>query len=567
MLKAVNKRRTPWFRRILQVRLATIMAAVLVASLAMGLYRFVNQRYYAQQAALKAVGEKITFLQTEPGSPTFLGYVVKEEAFKDVTRVSFHGRNDVTDKDMPHLRHFPRLKRLSLHRAKVTDKGVKYLAELYELEALSLAYTKVSDQGLEHLKDLTSLRELHIDTDLVQGEGIRHLAGLKNLEILDLKCKTLKDKDLAVLLNMPRLRELIIRSPGLKKPAPYLATLKHLRKVHINSPDLLAFELSDMPRLEQLGIVKYKNRSKELAIRLRDMPRLESINISTQYQHCTLVEYINLPKLKIAYIPRAKHIVMAGLPAIKKLRSSSNLRPATFVLKDLPNITSLNLYNAVLPAHGWKHVGELKSLEYLSLRGLGVNDAMLPALAGLHKLEKLYLSNSQIQGYGFAALQDLKQLKALSLNSSPLRDEHMHHIGGLTSLEELTMYGAPLTDRGVAKLGGLTNLKMLSLQRTRIEGLGLAVLKNCDKLQHLVISNTAISDEGLTFLPPLPALRTLQAGYLNITDASIDTLIEWKQLSWLGLYKCKISAGGAKLLRAAMAGTRIQISPVLPVSL
>ncbi len=564
-----RKRRTAWHRRIFQLRLATLLGLVLFVSFCLGLHRFVKQRYYEQQSALKEVSEKVVFLKTEPGKSAFLQYLVEEEAYKDVTQLSFHGDGyrikRITDKEMPHLRHFPQLKRLSLHRGMVTDDSLKYLSGLHQLEALSLNHTKITDDGLKHLKGLTKLRELHLDVSGLNREGVKHLAGMKDLKILELRCKDLQDKDLGILLNMRRLQELTIRSPGLKRPAPYLATLKRLRKVRISGENIDRFDLAEMPELTELRIGAYYRRTtakrNDLSLRLRDLPRLKTLVVMSRYNRLEEVEYVNLPSLENLYLPNAKRVVLVGLPSVKKLRVNMLLRPTGLIIRDLPGLKNLSLSGRNVPAQAWQQVGSLTSLETLTLGSLGVNDSVVASLAPLKNLQNLYLNTTNIYGSGFAALKNLKNLKLLSLQSATLRNEHMHHIGALTSLEHLVLFNTALNDRGLAQLGGLTNLKMLSLQGTHIEGLGLAALKNCEKLEQLNFSETRVKDEGLTFLPPLPSLTILQAGNLKITDASIDTLIEWKQLKSLGLYRCNLTPQGAKLLRAAMPGTNVQVSP------
>ncbi|HEY2841914.1 MAG TPA: leucine-rich repeat domain-containing protein [Pirellulales bacterium] len=113
-------------------------------------------------------------------------------------------------------------------------------------------------------------------------------------------------------------------------------------------------------------------------------------------------------------------------------------------------------------------------------------------LAGLTKLESLYLRNSQIR--------DLTPL------------------AGLTNLQELIIYVNPVSD--LKPLAGLKNLKTLDIRRTPVSDLKpLASLKN---LEGVNINDTQVSD--LTPLAGLTKLKSVSVKRSPVSKGQVEAL-------------------------------------------
>ena len=91
-----------------------------------------------------------------------------------VTAVRLSGTK-VTDVELAHLRHFPRLQMLRLRRTKVTDEGLVHLRDLRRLISLDLDETWISDAGLDHLKAIYSLEVLDLSETEASPEGVEQL--------------------------------------------------------------------------------------------------------------------------------------------------------------------------------------------------------------------------------------------------------------------------------------------------------------------------------------------------------------------------------------------------------
>ena len=81
----------------------------------------------------------------------------------------------VTDQELAHLHHFPRLQMLRLRRTKVTDEGMVHLRDLSRLISLDLDETWISDAGLEHLKAIQSLEVLDLSETEASPQGVERL--------------------------------------------------------------------------------------------------------------------------------------------------------------------------------------------------------------------------------------------------------------------------------------------------------------------------------------------------------------------------------------------------------
>src|SRR5262245_4937459 len=91
---------------------------------------------------------------------------------KPVVAVRLEFNKGVTDADLEHLRHFRKLRSLSLWETSVTDKGLACLGERTELRKLVLMNTKITDAGLKHLRGLTRLEELLLNHTRVTSSGV-----------------------------------------------------------------------------------------------------------------------------------------------------------------------------------------------------------------------------------------------------------------------------------------------------------------------------------------------------------------------------------------------------------
>ena len=109
-------------------------------------------------------------------------------------------------------------------------------------------------------------------------------------------------------------------------------------------------------------------------------------------------------------------------------------------LKELSQLTQLDLGNIQVTDAGLVHLNQLKRLQTLSLHGTQVTDA------GLLHLQ------IQVTDAGLVHLSELKRLQTLSLHGTQVTDAGLVHLQGLKGLLTLDLRGTKVTAEGVQKL-------------------------------------------------------------------------------------------------------------------
>lgn len=179
-------------------------------------------------------------------------------------------------------------------------------------------------------------------------------------------------------------------------------------------------------------------------------------------------------------------------------------------LKELKALKSLKtlvvFFSEQIGDEGAKHVGQLTTLEKLTLGNTGVTDA------------------------GVAELKDLKNLKSLTLSGNiRMTDKSADTIKNFVALEELSL-PSTFTETGIRKLTGLKKLKSL-------------YLGGCVELDDSAVK--VIADN----MPDLEYLELGATSGTNITDAAVADLAKLKKLTKLGLSGSKVTASGVGALR------------------
>lgn len=143
----------------------------------------------------------------------------------------------ITDKTLEYLKNHPGIEELNLANTATTDKGIESIATCQRLKNLSLWNTNITDAGMASLAKLHTLQTLIINGTGVTGKGIAHMSGLVKLEVLRAFGIELGNDTLAIIGNMPHLREIHITwgdfsSAGLSA----LAKNRSLRVIYISDP-------------------------------------------------------------------------------------------------------------------------------------------------------------------------------------------------------------------------------------------------------------------------------------------------------------------------------------------
>lgn len=133
------------------------------------------------------------------------------------------------------IKHWKKLKRLSLRGTVVADETAASAATLPELETLDIADTIVGDVGLEALSSSTTLKEIVMGNIRISEVGYQSLRGFTTIEHLDLSGRrptgvsTISERAVAAIASLQQLR--VLKLGHVKFPAKSMAVLKTLPNV------------------------------------------------------------------------------------------------------------------------------------------------------------------------------------------------------------------------------------------------------------------------------------------------------------------------------------------------
>ena len=173
-----------------------------------------------------------------------------------------------------------------------------------------------------------------------------------------------------------------------------------------------------------------------------------------------------------------------------------------------------------------EHLGQIPSLENLSVVVTALEESSLDAILKLKRLQKLRIEKRYDNGPGDTALAKLSQLATLP----DLKSLSLH-------------YFSKATDAGLEHLAGLKNLESFSL-RANLPGHAFAKFEGWTNLKSIAFHGNGIDDEGLGYIcerfPNLESLNLIHARVL--TDASAVHLLKLKKLKSIILNGPKMTA-------------------------
>lgn len=185
-------------------------------------------------------------------------------------------------------------------------------------------------------------------------------------------------------------------------------------------------------------------------------------------------------------------------------------------------ITRLSLFeNKNITRDGIEVISSLP-LTYLQLTKTEIDDSSTPIIARIKTLNWLRVDGTQITNRGLKGLQPLKELRMLDLGAC----------GGIT-------------DEGVEFVtAAFPNLIGLDIGDTSVTPKGILIVKKLKKLARLRLSER-VSDKELKELVGMP-LRALDlTSCAALTDQSLDSIAEMKELRWVELTGCVLITEGA----------------------
>lgn len=121
-----------------------------------------------------------------------------------------------------------------------------------------------------------------------------------------------------------------------------------------------------------------------------------------------------------------------------------------------------------ITAEGIAALRDLPVLEHLRIRGGGIGDKGLAAIARLQQLRILNLPRGEFTREGLPRLKELPHLEMLRFSSPHIGDPDMQTIAQLPSLTRLHLIDVPITDAGLVQLAEIDRLQSLYIDGGQI---------------------------------------------------------------------------------------------------
>ncbi|HWO26914.1 MAG TPA: hypothetical protein VNO30_49630 [Kofleriaceae bacterium] len=332
------------------------------------------------------------------------------------------------DADVAWLAHAPELVEVGLSGARVTDKLVIELAKLPKLSRLRLASTPIT---------LAAIAQ-------IAARGAT--AGLEDLGELDLAGTPVDDAHAARLISAPKMRILRLDRTPVTDLALTTATpgsaLSELYLSHTKVTDQGLEILDRLPYLSGLGLAEAAIGAPTLA-RIAKLRELHTLVLSsTGAPREALRGLGQLGKLESLYLDRtrADDETLAQLAPLRGLRvlhlAQTDVSDASLAqLRGFSQLEELTLGDTRVRAPSLE-LDAWPKLHTLSVLGLGLGDAALPALARHRALAVLDLSSTEIRDP--APLVALPNLRILGLVMTKLTKP------GLASVKALAARGVEI---------------------------------------------------------------------------------------------------------------------------
>jgi Leucine-rich repeat (LRR) protein len=436
----------------------------------------------------------------------------------------------ITDAGLAHVGSMRLLESLMISKVSISDSGVEQLRDLKALKLLSLRQTDVTDAGIAHLKELLpDLRHVtlgsgaaqrpvpqidqlrfttgpsnaisaHLQNRRLSAADVEQLKQKQDLDSLFLTFRGTIDDDLKLLVDVP-IKGLVIDSKlvtdrGIEALEKH-ATLASLAIWSSSITDSALVSIGRIPSLTKLVIQKAPITDagvRRLVERLSESNKLKSL------------DFYKCPKLTDASLEQ-----IGQMTSLECLFLNNNLQLTSSILEEISKLSNLNRLE----------VDEIK-----------LDETDLRLLKQLTKLETLGLSRGErdtsLTDRGMTYLGELHSLQSLTIESAQLTDDGIKHLTKLQQLKSLDLWGTKVTDRGVAEIANsFPNLTRLGLAETNVTDAAMGDVGKLTELEWLWLDDTRVGDAGISQLDQLTKLEHI---YLNAANISSEGHLRFQRL-------------------------------------
>ncbi len=263
--------------------------------------------------------------------------------------------------------------------------------------------------------------------------------------------------------------------------------------------------IAQLPDVERVYLYKGKISADGLSA-LASLPKLRRLSIyKTDVSPDAFAALVKLPQLKYLSLgdyPVTDEILgyagqIKGLKGFDHTRSE--ITPTGFLkfLNGVESLEQLTLFGDFVDDACMQRIGQMKEMQRFWTDSEKITSAGWVHLAGLTKMQDLFLSNTNFGDDDTRALEGMQDLMYLGLNKTKIGDAGMPSLAGLTKLHDLGLDGTKVTDRGMAALKEMTELKNLYVGMTDVTATGLAVVPRMERMVMMRMGRTALTPNQL----------------------------------------------------------------------
>jgi hypothetical protein len=176
-------------------------------------------------------------------------------------------------------------------------------------------------------------------------------------------------------------------------------------------------------------------------------------------------------------------------------------------------------------------LGNLETLEYLSLDSTPVVPEMLPAISKIKSLQRIDLSRSGLSDDGLGFLADLPKLQFLNLSGAVIEGdaEDKKRIAGLANapmLDTINLRASQLGPQSFAAIGKLAQVRYLILDEVDLSSADFSELAGMKNLRRLDVADCQINDNFARSLSSLTNLVYLELRKNQVSPEVRDEIVK-----------------------------------------
>jgi Leucine-rich repeat (LRR) protein len=296
------------------------------------------------------------------------------------------------------------------------------------------------------------------------ADYLSKLRGLTGLTSVLLHSPPFSDGDFEILASMPNLQQFNLGASRLNGSGfRLLRGSAGIRQITLwgesQIDDQALAEIGSLPNLELLAFASPNVTAAGLR-KLKPLPRLRALTVNTNFNSEMVAAIGECEQLTELLALNGTGIVDADLRHLGRL---SRL-PALWIGQ--PSITD----------EGVRALGGLSQLTSLHLTNSRITPAVTTSLNGLAGLKDLSLNFSNLKGIDFMTLK-LPLAASISLSNCRLTDDDLRGLAGLPRLQTLFVSDNPLTDAAIDEIAKISTLRKILINGTGITRQGVEQLK------------------------------------------------------------------------------------------